>query len=122
MSGVETAGRAPAAGSAPDGAPTSAADGRLVPAPLPHASTIEVDGRIVVYDERAHSMLVLNASASGLWRRCDGATAIDDIVDDLAAAHVADRHVVMSDVWATVCKLVDLGLVVDVRSRVVPAR
>jgi Coenzyme PQQ synthesis protein D (PqqD) len=32
----------------------------------------EVDGELVVYDERVHRMALLNRSATVVWRACDG--------------------------------------------------
>jgi hypothetical protein len=91
-------------------------DGGIVPDVLPHASTVLVDGKTVVYDEDEHSMLVLNSSAGEVWRRCNGVTPLDDIADELAAAHGAERALVFDDAWRTVCKLAGLGLVADART------
>ncbi|HLI74898.1 MAG TPA: PqqD family protein [Acidimicrobiales bacterium] len=93
-----------------------APDVGFVPEALSHASTLEVDGRTVIYDERAHCMLVLNSSAGELWRRCDGTHTVDSIADALALSHDIGRDLVLGDVWSTVCKLAELGLVADARA------
>ncbi|TMM13763.1 MAG: PqqD family protein [Actinobacteria bacterium] len=75
--------------------------GSSVPVICGHASTVEVEDKTFVYDERLHTMMVLNPAAAAIWSGCDGESHDSDV-------GVAG---VRSDVVATVAKLVELGLV-----------
>jgi len=95
------------------------ADGRDGPAPplLPErrggTSTVALDDNVALYDEVGQLLLLLNTSAAAVWERCDGATALDDMVRELAAAYPGDAADIGEDVRQTVGKLIELGLVVD---------
>jgi hypothetical protein len=91
-------------------------DGGVVPVPQAHASTMSVDEKTVVYDEDAHTMLVLNTSAGAVWSLCDGSRSVSAIVEELAGLHGTERDVIADDVWDTVEKLVVLGVLSISRS------
>jgi len=86
----------------------------VVPLRRPRASTVTVDDKTMIYDEVGHAVLVLNASASAVWARCDGARTVTGIVEDLAAEIELDPDEVADDIALTVAKLLDVGLLSDV--------
>ena len=53
---------------------------------------VEVDGRITLYRREGEVALVLNDTASDVWRLCDGEHDVDEIVRLLAAAYAADAE------------------------------
>jgi len=85
--------------------------GSSVPVICGHASTVEVEDKTFVYDERLHTMMVLNPAAAAIWSGCDGETTVEHLAEELSAACHEDLGRVRSDVVATVAKLVELGLV-----------
>ena len=84
-----------------------------MPAGRPGASTVDLDDNVAVYDDVGQLLILLNSSAAAVWRLCDGATSVDAMVRDLAAAHPDDADVIGEDVRQTLRKLVELGLVTD---------
>jgi hypothetical protein len=98
---------------------TDAASDVRLPLRRAGASTVELDDNLAVYDDVGQLLILLNTSAAAVWERCDGTTAVDDMVRDLAAAHgadAADAADIAEDVRQTVRKLVELGLVVEAAS------
>jgi hypothetical protein len=75
------------------------------------ASAVELDDNVAVYDDVGQLLILLNTSAAAVWERCDGRTTVDDMVCALALAHEADADDIADDVWQTVAKLAELGLV-----------
>lgn len=57
--------------------------------------------------------MVLNATASDVWRLCDGEQTLEEIVALLASAYQADAAVIRPDVEKTVAELVDAGFLPD---------
>jgi hypothetical protein len=86
-------------------------DEGYVPVVCSHASSVQVEDKTFVYDERLHTMMVLNRPAAAIWSGCDGARTVDQLAEDLSIAFGEDLTQVRSDVMATVAKLADLGLV-----------
>src|ERR1700722_8111563 len=83
------------------------------PARRPGSSAVELDDNLAVYDDVGQLLILLNTSAAAVWERCDGRTAIGDMVGALAAAHGADADDIAEDVRRTVAKLAELGLVTE---------
>lgn len=77
------------------------------------AAAVELDDNVALYDDVGQLLIMLNSSAAVIWECCDGATTLDDMVRELAAAHPDDAAEIGEDVRQTVRKLVELGLVVD---------
>ena len=77
------------------------------------AAAVELDDNVALYDELGQLLILLNTSAAAVWERCDGATTLNAMVRELAAAHPADADVIEGDVRQTVGKLAELGLLVD---------
>ena len=46
---------------------------------------------MALYDDVGQLLILLNTSAAAVWERCDGATTLDDIARELAAAHPPTR-------------------------------
>jgi hypothetical protein len=93
--------------------PADAARSVTLPLRRPGASTVELDDNLAVYDDVGQLLILLNTSAAAVWERCDGATPVDAMVRELAAAHEAEEAEIAEDVHQTVDKLVELGLVVQ---------
>jgi hypothetical protein len=70
---------------------------------------LEVDGDISLYDRATQRALLLNGTASAIWRLADGDRTLDELVDQLAAAYHADAVTIRPDVERTVRDLVDAG-------------
>ena len=68
-------------------------------------------GEVLVHDTSNGKIHVLNATAGSILERCDGATSIDQIAQDLATRTGADRATVSRDV-ASICeRFQSLGLI-----------
>jgi coenzyme PQQ synthesis protein D (PqqD) len=91
--------------------------------PLPHSvptirdgvTTVWLEENVGLYDQLGHALMVLNASASAIWGRCDGSMSFDDMVADLARHTCGDAGAIRDDVWRTLRMLADHGLLIDLR-------
>jgi len=72
-----------------------------------------VDDEMIVFDVAAQRVHRLNASASIIWRRCDGRTSVDEIANHLATAHDLPVARVADDVQQTLAELERYGLISD---------
>lgn len=77
--------------------------------PPEHIIETEVQGDISLYDARHEQVLILNSTASDVWRLCDGEQTLDEIVDLLVGAYGGDREVIRIDVERTVSQLLEEG-------------
>ena len=68
--------------------------------PLRRSDLLEttIDTTTVVYDPVGRRAHALNSSAGEVWRRCDGSSDADAIVDDLAKTYNAPRERIAADV------------------------
>jgi hypothetical protein len=80
------------------------------PARRPGLVAVEVDGETVVYDPVADLLHHLEASASAVWSRLDGADPLDALAVRLAADYGAGPDTVRRDVIRLARVLWDLGL------------
>jgi coenzyme PQQ synthesis protein D (PqqD) len=71
--------------------------------------TLEVDGDISLYDRVTQRALMLNGTASAIWRLADGEHTLDELVDTLAASYGEPAGTIRPDVERTVRDLVDAG-------------
>jgi hypothetical protein len=78
--------------------------------PRPTVQVLELDGDISLYDRATSQALLLNATASDVWRLLDGEHTVDEIVDLLAAAYGTDPAAIRPDVVRTVAELGAAGL------------
>ncbi|PSL04745.1 coenzyme PQQ synthesis protein D (PqqD) [Haloactinopolyspora alba] len=69
---------------------------------MPVAATsvreLEIDGEITLFHEPTQTALVLNTTASDVWRLIDGHRSAADIAALLASSYGADPEVVRTDV------------------------
>lgn len=86
-----------------------AEDSRPIGPPLSHILETEVRGDISLYDARREKVLVLNSTASDVWRLCDGEQTLGEVVALLATAYRADPAAIRPDVERTVRQLIDEG-------------
>ena len=82
---------------------------KLIGPPPPHVIETEVRGDISLYDAQNERVLVLNGTASDVWRLCDGDQTFDQIVSLLARAYGVDGSRIRPDVERTIKQLVDEG-------------
>jgi hypothetical protein len=71
---------------------------------------LELDGDISLYDSATSQALVLNATASDVWRLLDGEHTVDEIVELLAAAYRVDYASIRPDVVRIIAELDAAGL------------
>lgn len=86
--------------------------GRIGPPPA-HILETEVDGEISLYDPHSESVLVLNETASDVWRLSDGEQTLDEIVSLLAAAYQMPTERIRADVEQTVRNMIEEGFLPD---------
>ena len=79
--------------------------------PRPNLLETEVDGDISIYDPGSERVVVLNKTASDVWRLADGQHTIDEIAELLARAYQVDVRSISDDVGQTVEGFVDAGLI-----------
>jgi hypothetical protein len=78
------------------------------------SSAVPLDDNLAVYDDVGQLLILLNVAAAAVWTRCDGVATFDQIVADVASSHAGDIGEITEDVWLTVRRLAELGLVDDV--------
>ncbi|SEF17199.1 PqqD family protein [Jiangella alba] len=80
------------------------------PPPLSRAHAVrelDVDGAVTLFHEPTQTALVLNETASDVWRLLDGRRTVADIVDELAQVYAADAGTIRSGVHAALRQLAD---------------
>ena len=96
---------------APVGAPRA-----LVCPPIDAVREVEVDGCLSLYRRDVDRVLVLNETASDVWRLADGTLHDDEIVALLAAAYGLEPGTIDAEVRSTLARLVQEGfLTLDLR-------
>ncbi len=80
----------------------------------PDVAQVEIDGEIVLYDDRAKVMHRLSPTAGQVWRCLDGSGSLAEISADLADVYQADPGQVLADVVATARRFGSAGLLVGV--------
>jgi len=70
---------------------------------------LEVDGDISLYDRASQRALLLNSTASAIWRLADGTYTLDELVDRLAAAYQVWPAAIRADVERTLRDLAGAG-------------
>lgn len=92
-------------------------DGSYRPKPRPEITATELDGVIVLFDERHGTCHELNASASAIWGGFDGRTTLAQLVDELARQYGADHATIARDVFTLVRHLGELRVLDGITSR-----
>ena len=85
---------------------------QLSSAPVGRGSVrlIELDGRTLLYDDELRHWLVLNGTASALWRCLDGSGSVEEIAGDLSAVFSVDSEKVREQILFMVRVLGQQGL------------
>jgi hypothetical protein len=73
-------------------------------------SAVALDDNVALYDDVGQLLILLNRSAAAVWHSCDGVNTLSEVVEILARAHAESVATVQGDVWATIHKLRELGL------------
>lgn len=68
---------------------------------------LDVDGEITLFHEPTQTALVLNGTASDVWRLLDGRRTIADIVGELSRVYTADTDTIRSGVHVALRQLAD---------------
>jgi hypothetical protein len=71
----------------------------------------EVEEDISLYNPRTEQVVVLNGTASDIWRLADGSHTIGEIVDLLASSYGVSPDSIAPDVEKTVEDLAEAGLI-----------
>lgn len=85
-------------------------NGQFIGPPPKHVIESEVDGDISLYDVKYERVIVLNPTASDVWRLADGEMTLDQIVDALGKAYQADPEQIKPDVERLVASLIEQNL------------
>ncbi len=72
----------------------------------------EIDGEILLYSPSSTRSVYLNATASLIWRLCDGSVSVGDIVHQLEDAFPEARDNIAGDVTRSIRLFVDNGAMV----------
>lgn len=75
-----------------------------------------LDGEALVYDPRDGVLHHLDAAATEVWRRCDGARTVDELVAEIASDHGLAPTEVRDGVTAVLSRCSELGLLSDAGS------
>ena len=65
----------------------------------------EIEGRVQLFVPGRAEALVLNDTASAVWRLCDGSRTLDELVAELASAFDVESRAIAADVERTVSEL-----------------
>jgi len=82
----------------------------MLPTRRPDLLTRVIDGEVVILDQAAGKVHQLNATASCIWERCDGANSVADITAYVADCFDISVDAVSRDVATTLIELEQLGL------------
>jgi hypothetical protein len=75
---------------------------------------VSLDDNLALYDDKGQLLILLNVAAAAVWTRCDGVATFDEIVAGVVSSHAGDIDEIREDVWLTVRRLAELGLVDEV--------
>lgn len=84
--------------------------GRVGP-PLPGVTEVDIDGLVTVYAPTTARVLVLNETASHVWRLADGSRDVTGVTAVLAGLYDTTPEEISADVRAAVHSFVDAGLI-----------
>jgi hypothetical protein len=84
------------------------APGRIGPPPDQILET-EIDGEISLYNPHSEAVLVLNPTASDVWRLSDGEHTLEEMVRLLAAAYQVRPEDIRRDVEQAVRNIIEEG-------------
>lgn len=78
-----------------------------------HLIETEVGGDISLYDPTSERVVVLNATASDIWRLCDGEQTLDEIIDLIAKAYEQQPDEIRPHVNTTIDQFRDEGFLLS---------
>ena len=71
----------------------------------------EIDGDISLYHPRTEQVVVLNGTASDVWRLCDGERSVEEVAALLASSYGLDEpDAILPDVVKTLSQFAESGL------------
>lgn len=70
----------------------------VVGSPSPGVQEIEVEGALGLFDPSSDRVLMLNNTASDVWRLSDGQHTLDEVLELLARAYGVDAAEIQEDV------------------------
>lgn len=79
--------------------------------PPPHIIETEIDDEVSLYNPHDDSVLVLNLTASDVWRLCDGEQTLEEIVELISRTYRVKADSIREDVAAAVSEFVQAGFV-----------
>ncbi len=79
--------------------------------PPPHIIETEIEDEISLYNPHDESVLVLNLTASDVWRLCDGEQTLEEIVELISRAYGVNADSIREDVAAAISEFVQAGFV-----------
>ena len=85
-------------------------EGERIGPSAPGLEELDIDGRVNLYHPTLDQVLVLNETASDVWRLCDGEHTLEEIVNLLTHAYGVDQLRVRAEVLATVQRFQREGL------------
>jgi len=77
--------------------------------PEAHVLETEIDDEISLYNVQDESVIVLNITASDVWRLCDGEQTLDEIVGMISRAYGVREDQIREEVSVTVEQFIDAG-------------
>jgi Coenzyme PQQ synthesis protein D (PqqD) len=87
----------------------SSEDSRVIGPPRRSVRALELDGDISLYDAETCRAVVLNSTASDVWRLLDGEHSMTEVVRLLASAYSVEPEAIQPDVERTVAALAEAG-------------
>lgn len=81
-------------------------------------TVVELDGEIVIYDERGDDIHHLNPTASVVFSLCDGGSTVREMAREIAEAFGAPEDQVEREVRPLLREFRKAGLLVERRARV----
>ena len=80
----------------------------------PEVEEAPLQGELMIFDPKSSRFFVLNRTMTFVWRRCDGAHGLRDMVDELRSEFSeVDRETAEGVLKKALGELASLGLVVD---------
>ncbi|NED99624.1 PqqD family protein [Phytoactinopolyspora halotolerans] len=89
-----------------------------VPMADPSVREMEIDGDITLFHAATQTALVLNGTASDVWRLIDGERTLEEIVAALDQAYDADPETVRAGVDSALTQLREHGLLASGNSSI----
>jgi hypothetical protein len=80
------------------------------PRPATHVDWVELDGEVVLFNERTAQIRVLNATAGLIWRLLDGQVTVGHLAHEIATELDVDEAAVRADATRLVRQLASAHL------------